>query len=502
MGKIRSELRPHTVDHGLLKKSSVIYGKGKTPQIDTSGRLTEINVKPCGPELAAKHLQSIKRIYGASGVQKTIIGLQATRGNQFVSRIMEISIGANAVISNEMQKSTKAPVPDQVENIINSSKSGIPLRAKEQVLMKNATRKDPKNVRLYNNQDSHEAAESIGARAFTVGQNIYFGKGQYNPEKTSGRELLAHEVAHAFQQERAPMPPVGSMKVSSPGDHLERQADQIARSVIQFDKNKAANTGLNQDDEVASNNLTTVTRTNVARIHRAISFTTAEGAFTTNNMSKAETAAGFRFQADVQPLFQWQPDVTIHGNAGDSFADWETAHHQVGKSFWRNVYWGTGGNRTRRRFRINGGLPMRDATAAGNTWYHDPLAQGFAASGDTRSPNINDSPASARHPWNNPVAGRVGDSGWFNYGFGFVATLSARHTPTGTAAAAFRHLDSVHWNFGIAGNFDASRPLGTRVNITSGGPINRSGVFSGHDPTNPPMHGGDIINNNFAHTDT
>jgi hypothetical protein len=145
---------------------------------------------------------------------------------------------------------------------------------------------------------------------------------------------------------------------------------------------------------------------------------------------------------------------------------------------------------------------MRDATGTGNTWYHDPFALSFSAAGQTLSPVMNDSPGSAREPWTNPVAGRAGNSGFFNYGFGFVTTLSARHTPTGTGAAAFRHLNHVHWNFGIAGDFDAARALGSRVNITTGGPVNRSKVFSGFDASNPPMHGGDIINNNFAQTTT
>ena len=502
MGKVRSELHPHTLDRSLLKKSSSIYNKGMTPQVDSRGRLRELNIKPCGPETAVRHLQSIQHSYGALGVQKTVGGLQMTRGNQFVLRMMETNSSAKKIISENIQKSVKATVPEQVQNLIGSNKSGLALSEKEQALMKNGTGKDPANVRIYNNHESYEAAKSIGARAFTVGQKIYFGKGQYHPENRTGQKLIAHEVAHAFQQERATIPSLNSIKISSPDDHLERQADRVSESIIKSERDKGANVELDSLDEVASNNYSKVTNTNVARIFRAVSFTTADGAFTTNNMTKNETAAGFRFQANVRPLFQWQPDVTINGNAGDPFADWEPAHHQVGKGFWRNVWWGTGANRTRRHYRINGGLPMRDATAVGNTWYHDPLAQSFAASGDTRSPNINDSPGSARHPWNNPVVGRVGNSGWFNYGFGFVATLSARHKPTGIGAAAFRHLNHVHWNFGIAGNFDASQPVGSRVNITTGGRINRSGVIAGHDPANPPMHGGNIINNNFRHTDT
>jgi hypothetical protein len=150
---------------------------------------------------------------------------------------------------------------------------------------------------------------------------------------------------------------------------------------------------------------------------------------------------------------------------------------------------------------IDGGLPMRDATAAGNTWYSDFRAQGFAADGEVESPIMHDQPATARLPWDNPVAGRVGNSGWYNYGFGFVSTLSARHIPDGTGAAAFRHLNHMHWNFSVDGTFDGALPLHGRVTV-NGGAINHSRMFPGFDPDNPPMHGGAVINDNFRTTDT
>jgi hypothetical protein len=144
---------------------------------------------------------------------------------------------------------------------------------------------------------------------------------------------------------------------------------------------------------------------------------------------------------------------------------------------------------------------MRDATAAGNTWYSDWRAQGFTADGDLRSPVMRDTPSTGIIPWNNPIAGRGGTRGWFNYGFGFVSTLSARHIPDGTGAAAFRHLDHVHWNFSVDGNFDTTLPVPGRVTL-NGGAINRSGMIPGFDPANQPMHGGPVINDNFVDTDT
>ncbi len=112
-----------------------------------------------------------------------------------------------------------------------------------------------------------------------------------------------------------------------------------------------------------------------------------------------------------------------------------------------------------------------------------------------------DTPSTGRIPWANPVAGRGGTRGWYNYGFGFVSTLSGRHIPDGTGAAAFRHLSHVHWNFMVNGTFDTTEPVSSRVTLI-GGVIKMSGVIPGIDVKNPPMHGGAVINSNFADADT
>lgn len=44
-------------------------------------------------------------------------------------------------------------------------------------------------------------AQSINAKAFTVGENVVFGQGKYAPGTQEGQKLLAHELTHVAQQE-------------------------------------------------------------------------------------------------------------------------------------------------------------------------------------------------------------------------------------------------------------------------------------------------------------
>ena len=497
MPKIRTALRPHSADTDVLSKSAKVYARDRTPEITHDGSLAVLDLRPGGPHVAARHVREIHASFGEEGVRQTFHGLQATRGNQFVLQMLAVDPGLQGLVRHDLSAHR---VPTDVLVALRSGHAGVGLPADVRGQFEEATGYDVGDVRLMDDGASHDASAAVGARAFTVGQRIFFGRGEYDPHTESGRETIFHELFHTVQQQGAVMPAADSLTISSPHDSVERQAHTAARSVtLRFRSGTTANDTDKILESARGEDPMTMTSLGVGGLQRVITFTTAEGTFTPNNVVANEDATGFTLGSPV-PTFQWEPDVTIHGNAGDAFADWETAHHQTGKGDWLNVAWGTGANRTTRHQTVTGGLPIRDATAAGNTWYSDFRAQGFAADGDVRTPLFRDTP-SERIPWDNPIPGRVGTRGWFNFGLGFVVTLSARHIPGGTGAAAFRHLNHVHWNFGVSGSWDTTPAVGARVTMT-GGAVNRSGMIAGIDANNPPMHGGPIFGDNLVNTDT
>ncbi len=67
---------------------------------------------------------------------------------------------------------------------------------------------DFSRVRVHANARAAEAAQSLGARAFTYGRDIFFAQGEYAPQTAGGRKLLAHELAHVAQQSAAGEPMV------------------------------------------------------------------------------------------------------------------------------------------------------------------------------------------------------------------------------------------------------------------------------------------------------
>ena len=83
------------------------------------------------------------------------------------------------------------------------------------------------HVRLHTDAPAAQAAEQVGALAFTVDNDIYFGAGQYKPETEAGQRLLAHELTHVVQ-DGAPVPATASKWVSHPNDPAERAAEAAA----------------------------------------------------------------------------------------------------------------------------------------------------------------------------------------------------------------------------------------------------------------------------------
>ena len=62
---------------------------------------------------------------------------------------------------------------------------------------------DFSRVRIHTDAKAAESAQSINARAYTVGNDLVFNRGQYAPDTSAGRMLLGHELTHVVQQNKS-----------------------------------------------------------------------------------------------------------------------------------------------------------------------------------------------------------------------------------------------------------------------------------------------------------
>lgn len=80
------------------------------------------------------------------------------------------------------------------------------------------------HVRVHTDAAAARAAHQLGARAFTIGDDIYFGAGTYAPGTAAGDRLLAHELTHVVQFDRGQLTGAGGAQLSHPDDATEREA--------------------------------------------------------------------------------------------------------------------------------------------------------------------------------------------------------------------------------------------------------------------------------------
>ena len=88
-------------------------------------------------------------------------------------------------------------------------------------------------VRVHTDQQADTLNRSVQAKAFTLGSDIYFRKGNYQPGTSGGQELLAHELTHVVQQGGARVSRVQTKLTVGPvGDRYEQEADRVAKQVV------------------------------------------------------------------------------------------------------------------------------------------------------------------------------------------------------------------------------------------------------------------------------
>jgi hypothetical protein len=109
-----------------------------------------------------------------------------------------------------------------LESSIQSARGrGQSLEPNLQAKMGLAMGADFSGVKVHTDSQSDQLSKSIQAKAFTTGQDVFFGQGQYNPTSRGGQELIAHELTHVVQQ-KGTQAPSGQSIVHKAPDQIQR----------------------------------------------------------------------------------------------------------------------------------------------------------------------------------------------------------------------------------------------------------------------------------------
>lgn len=152
-----------------------------------------------------------------------LVRLQQTSGNRAVQRLLK----------REKHSHSSTARSDAADPSAVVRNPGRTLNAETRGEMETGFGHDFGDVRVHTSARAAAAAEAVGADAYTIGREVVFGRGQYQPKTTAGRYLLAHELTHVVQQDAVStngniLRVVPSRSV----DALERDADRVAARVV------------------------------------------------------------------------------------------------------------------------------------------------------------------------------------------------------------------------------------------------------------------------------
>lgn len=156
---------------------------------------------------------------------------QHVYGNQFVQRLSRGGVFAGQRAQCAEGGNGGAAMHPQVESAIERKRGegqSLPDGTRQQ--MESGLGADLSSVRVHDDDESHDLNRSLNAHAFTTGEDVFFGEGEYAPHNGGGQRLIAHEMAHVVQQDGAePQASQSRVAIDAPGNKYSRKADATAK---------------------------------------------------------------------------------------------------------------------------------------------------------------------------------------------------------------------------------------------------------------------------------
>ena len=155
--------------------------------------------------------------------EASLLHLQRMAGNASVVQML----AEERAIPGEEDKS---PVHDVI-----GKGGGTPLDESTRGSMESRFGQDFGDVRVHTDAKASQSAESVGANAYTVGNEMVFKSGHFDASSPTGQRTLAHELSHVVQQRSGPVDgteSAGGIRLSDPSDRFERAAESTADQVM------------------------------------------------------------------------------------------------------------------------------------------------------------------------------------------------------------------------------------------------------------------------------
>jgi hypothetical protein len=188
-------------------------------------------------EVVATRLEAARQVEDEEEVVST--KLEAARQVEDEEEVVSTKLEAARQMEDEEEvvqaKASGSPsMTPAIESGINRSRgSGHPLDTGTRGFFEPRFGHDLGGVKVHTDAHTARLAAGLNAQAFTVGRDVYFAGGRYQPGTEGGRHLLAHELTHTIQQQpgrKLEEGSAGSAPLPSAAPSIGRAARQVQRN--------------------------------------------------------------------------------------------------------------------------------------------------------------------------------------------------------------------------------------------------------------------------------
>lgn len=176
-----------------------------------------------------KHLSTA---HTPHNMANSLLNLQRTHANRYVQPILSGAMIQRKCACAHCQSESAHQEHETIQNILQSKGSGQPLEPGVQMFMESRFREDFSGVKVHTDSHAAENSKQLNALAYTVGQDIFFSAGQYNPESNEGKRLLAHELTHTIQQGAGIQHVWDALEITNPSDIAEQEAEKTSKNIM------------------------------------------------------------------------------------------------------------------------------------------------------------------------------------------------------------------------------------------------------------------------------
>lgn len=152
----------------------------------TNGNLPDSMRAPAAPDT---HPDAPYGGRGASRAMRSALSHHDTTVQRSASGVVQAEGNRGGVVSATTEKKVEA-----------LRGKGVPLPKDVRERMEEGFGQDFGAVRVHTGGAAAETARELSAHAYTIGNDVVFGDGKFNPNSAEGEHLLAHELTHVVQQ--------------------------------------------------------------------------------------------------------------------------------------------------------------------------------------------------------------------------------------------------------------------------------------------------------------